>query len=276
MIASLLVTLREGFEAALIVAIVLAVLRRSGAMERARSVWAGVGAAVAVSAAAGAALFVTGAELEGTAEALFEGVVMLAAAGVLTWMVVWMQRQARTHAAHLQGKVDAALSVGGGALFGLAFLAVVREGLETALFLFATADQTQPVLSLTGALAGLAIAVALGWVVYRGSNKLPLGTFFAVTNVVLVGFGVYLVWMGVGELGEAIGGEVFEILGRSPQSPTEPSPSSRSGGAGEGRVARMRSRPPARQADRPLNAGQGRRRHGRRRPCGCCREGAET
>ncbi len=120
MFASLLVTLREGFEAALIVAVVLAVLRRSGAMERARSVWAGVGAAVAVSAAAGTALFVTGAELEGTAEALFEGVVMLAAAGVLTWMVVWMQRQARTHAAHLQGKVDAAIGVGGGALFGLA------------------------------------------------------------------------------------------------------------------------------------------------------------
>ena len=213
MFASLLVTLREGFEAALIVAVILAVLRRSGAMERARSVWGGVAAAVVVSAAAGTVLFVTGAELEGAAEALFEGVVMLAAAAVLTWMVVWMQRQARTHAAHLQGKVDAAISVGGGALFGLAFLAVVREGLETALFLFAAADQTQPVLSLIGALAGLAIAVALGWAVYRGSNKLPLGTFFAITNVVLVGFGVYLVWRGVGELGEAIGGEVFEILG---------------------------------------------------------------
>jgi len=213
MIASLLVTLREGFEAALIVAVVLAVLRRSGAMERARSVWVGVAVAIAVSAAAGAALFVTGAELEGKAEQLFEGIVMLAAATVLTWMVVWMQRQARTHAAHLQGKVDTALSAGGGTLFGLAFLAVVREGLETALFLFAAADQARPVLSVLGALAGLAIAVALGWAVYRGSYRLPLGTFFGVTNVVLVGFGVYLVWMGVGELGEALGGEVFEVLG---------------------------------------------------------------
>ena len=67
-------------------------------------------------------------------------------------------------------------------------------------------------LSLIGAPAGLAIAVALGWAVYRGSHRLPLGTFFAVTNVVLVGFGVYLVWMGVGELGEAIGGRSSEPL----------------------------------------------------------------
>jgi len=211
--AALLVTLREGFEAALIVAVVLAYLRQIGALEQARSVWFGVGAAVAVSAAAGAALFLTGAELEGTTEALFEGIVMLAAAGVLTWMVVWMQRQANTQGAHLRGQVDAALTVGGAALFGLAFLAVVREGLETALFLFAAAGEAQPLAAVIGALAGLALAVALGWLVYRGGRRLPLRTFFTITNLVLVAFGVYLVWKGVGELGEAIGGEVFEILG---------------------------------------------------------------
>lgn len=213
MFASLLVTLREGFEAALIVAVVLAYLRQIDALERARSVWAGVAAAVVVSAAVGGALFLTGAELEGTAEELFEGVVMLTAAGVLTWMVVWMQRQARTQGAHLRSKVDAAMSVGGAALFGVAFLAVVREGLETALFLFAAAGEAQPVPAVIGALAGLALAVALGWLVYRSSRRLPLRAFFAVTNLVLIGFGVYLVWKGVGELGEVAGGEVFEILG---------------------------------------------------------------
>jgi high-affinity iron transporter len=211
--ASLLVTLREGFEAALIVAIVLAYLREVGALNRARNVWAGVISAAAVSAVAGAALFVTGAELEGSAEALFEGVVMLAAVAVLTWMIVWMQREARSQGARLRGKVDQALVMGGGALFGLAFLAVVREGLETALFLFAAADTARPLQTLVGGLAGLAVAVVLGWLVYRGSSRLPLRNFFTVTNVVLIGFGTYLVWAGVGELGEAIGGEAFEVLG---------------------------------------------------------------
>ena len=103
--------------------------------------------------------------------------------------------------------------MGGAALFGLAFLAVVREGLETALFLFAAAGEAQPLPAVIGALAGLALAVALGWLVYRGGRRLPLRTFFTITNLVLVAFGVYLVWKGVGELGEAIGGEVFEVLG---------------------------------------------------------------
>lgn len=213
MIAPLLVTLREGFEAALVVAIVLAYLREMGFSDRARSVWAGVAAAGAVSGAVGAALFLTGAELEGTGEKLFEGVVMLAAASVLTWMIIWMQRQARSQGAHLRGKVDAALDLGGGALFGLAFLTVAREGLETALFLFAAADTSQPVLTVVGGLAGLAVAAGLGWLVYRGSRRLPLRSFFTVTNLVLIGFGAYLIWSGLGELGEAVGGEAFEILG---------------------------------------------------------------
>jgi high-affinity iron transporter len=211
--ASLLVTLREGFEAALIVAIVLAYLREVGALRRARSVWAGVVSAAAVSAVAGAALFLTGAELEGSAEALFEGVVMLAAVAVLTWMIVWMQREARSQGARLRGKVDEALHLGGAALFGVAFLAVVREGLETALFLFAAADTARPLQTLVGGLAGLGVAAVLGWLVYRGSSRLPLRTFFTATNLVLIGFGTYLVWAGVGEIGEVVGGEAFEILG---------------------------------------------------------------
>lgn len=213
MFASLLVTLREGFEAALIVAIVLAYLREVGALDRVRSVWAGVSAAVGVSVVAGAALFFTGAELEGSAEAVFEGVVMLAAVAVLTWMIIWMQREARSYGARLRGKVHQALHIGGAALFGLAFLTVVREGLETALFLFAAADTEQPIVTLTGGLAGLAVAVILGSLVYRGSHRLPLRSFFTATSLILIGFGTYLVWAGVGELGEAIGGEAFEILG---------------------------------------------------------------
>ncbi|MFA4966311.1 MAG: FTR1 family protein [Thermoleophilia bacterium] len=213
MLASLFVTLREGFEAALIIAVVLAYLRQVGALGRSRSVWAGAAAAAAVSAAAGALLFLTGSELKGAAEALFEGVAMLAAVVVLSWMVVWMQRQARSEGARLRGRVDSALSGGGAALFGLAFLAVVREGLETALFLFAAGGNAEPAPAVLGAVIGLALAALLGVAVYRGSRWLPLRTFFGVTNLVLVGFGVYLVWAGVGELAELIGGEVFEVLG---------------------------------------------------------------
>lgn len=214
MLASLFVTLREGFEAALIVAIILAYLRESGAARgAARSVWYGVAAAAAVSVGAGAVLFATGAELEGTAEALFEGLVMLAAVAVLTWMMLWMQRQARSQGARLRERVDVALNVGGVALFSLAFLTVVREGLETALFLFAAFDEAKPLQSVLGALSGLALAAALGWAVYRGSRSLPLRTFFTTTNLLLIGFGTYLIWLGVAELGEAIGGEVFEVLG---------------------------------------------------------------
>jgi high-affinity iron transporter len=211
-LASLFITLREGFEAALVVAVILAYLRQLGAPGIARSVWLGVVAAVGVSAAAATGLFLTGGDLTGSAEALFEGVVMLAAVAMLTWMMFWMQRQASTQGARLREHVDAALDVGG-ALFGLAFLAVLREGLETALFLFAAAGKTRATATLTGALLGLALAGLAGYAVYRGSRRLPLRPFFTVTNIVLVAFAIYLVWRGIGEVGEVIGGDAFEILG---------------------------------------------------------------
>ncbi len=208
----MLITLREGFEAALVVAVILAYLREIGALRGARLVWLGALVAAGVSALVAGGLFLTGHHLEGASEALFEGIVMLAAVAALTWMILWMQRQAATQGARLRSQVDAALDVGGGALFGLAFLAVVREGIETALFLFAAAGNARPVTTFVGAVTGLALAALAGYVVYRGSRRLPLKTFFTVTNVLLVGFAVYLVWRGLHEIGEAVGGEAFEIL----------------------------------------------------------------
>jgi high-affinity iron transporter len=209
--AALFVTLREGFEAALVVSVMLAFLRQSGASGRSRSLWAGVGAAVAVSIVAGAVLFVTGGELKGSAEALFEGVVMLAAVAVLSFMIVWMQRQAQSQGARLRDEVERALRVGGSALFALSFLTVAREGLETALFLFAAARGTAPLATLGGAAAGLLLAVALGFAVYRGSRRLPLALFFSATNIVLVLFATYLTWRGVGELTELSGGSSADL-----------------------------------------------------------------
>jgi high-affinity iron transporter len=213
MLSSLLITLREGLEAALLVGIVLALLVRTNAGDRTRAVWAGVAAAIGVSFAAGAALFATGAELEGAAEEIFEAVAMLVAAAILTWMIFWMRRQARTLTTEMDGRVRGALAVGGASLFWLGFVIVVREGLETALFLFAAVGDEGGAAEIVGALAGLTLAVALGLLVYRGGLRLDLGRLFGVLNVVLLAFAGYLLWGAVGELGELIGGEAAEIAG---------------------------------------------------------------
>ena len=212
MLSALLITLREGLEAALLIGLVLIVVKRAGA-GGARWVWLGVAAAAGVSLVAGGALFAAGAELEGAAEAAFEAGAMLAAAAVLAWMIVWMARRAQSLRATVGGRVAAAAG-GAAALFWLAFLLVVREGLETALFLFAAIGEQRSLAAAAGALLGLALAAGLGYTVYLGSSRLDIGTLFAVLNVLLLGFGTYLVWRGLGELGELLsGGEAGELAG---------------------------------------------------------------
>ncbi len=211
MFSSLLITLREGLEAALLIGLLLAVLTRTGAGTGIRWVWLGVAAAAGVSLAAGAALFFTGGALEGAAEAAFEASAMLAAAAVLAWMIVWMARRAASLRGAIDGKVAAA--AGGGALFWLAFVLVVREGLETALFLFAAVGEQRNPAAVAGGLAGLAVAAGLGYAVYRGGSRLNIRVFFTVLNVLLLVFGAYLVWCGLGELGELAGGEAGELAG---------------------------------------------------------------
>lgn len=211
MLSSLLITLREGLEAALLVGLVLVVLKRSGA-GGARWVWLGVVAAAGVSLAAGGALFVAGADFKGVAEAVFEAGAMLAAAAVLAWMIVWMARRAQSLRATVGGRAAAAAG-SAAALFWLAFLLVVREGLETALFLFAAVGGHRSPAAAAGALLGLALAASLGYAVYLGSSRLDIGTVFAVLNVLLLGFGAYLVWRGLGELGELAGGGAGELAG---------------------------------------------------------------
>lgn len=139
MVAPLLITLREGLEAALIIGIVLAYLVRTGNGHRTAPIWAGTAAAVLVSVIAAVAIFLTVGELEGAAEQIFEGSAMLLAVVMLIYMVIWMKRQSSSIRGDLQGKVQAALRSGSGlALAAMAFLVVVREGVETALFLFAS------------------------------------------------------------------------------------------------------------------------------------------
>src|SRR5687768_16623792 len=129
MLASFLLSLREGIEAALIIGIVLGALRKLNRSEMAPAVWSGTLSAVLVSLVTGVLLTMFGLSLEGAAEQIFEGVAMLLAASVLTWMIFWMNRQARSIRGELEAGVNRATSASGSrALFGLAFLAVVREG----------------------------------------------------------------------------------------------------------------------------------------------------
>jgi high-affinity iron transporter len=196
--------LREGFEATLLVAIVLAYLVKIDRREDFRQVWYGVGAAVAVSLLVAGALFVTAGELEGTAEYVFEGTAMWVAVGFLTYMVLWMRRESRTVAQGIRRGIDSAVEGGGRlALISLVFVMVVREGIETGLFIFGITRTSTPLQVALGATLGLAAAVALGYAVYAGGKRINLGTFFKVTGVLLILVAAGLLAHGVAEFQEA-------------------------------------------------------------------------
>jgi len=188
----LLTGLREGVEAALIVSIILAYLARTGNGRRFGRIWLGTGAALALSAAVGAVLWVSIGGLTSPAEEYFEGSVMLLAAAVVTWMLFWMRRTAANIKGELHAGVDRALTDGSvWALSILAFTAVVREGIETSLFLLgqataATTEHAGAASTLVGALIGILIAVLLGYGFYRGARVLNLARFFRWTGVALV------------------------------------------------------------------------------------------
>lgn len=200
MLASFLLSLREGIEAALIIGIVLGALRKIQRSELAPQVWYGTFSAAAVSLTAGLMLTFLGLRLEGKAEEIFEGFAMILAAGVLTWMIFWMRRQARHIQSNLEcGVQQAALQTGRHGLFALAFLAVLREGIELALFLTATVFTSSPQQTVIGGLLGLGTAVFLGWLLFASTIQLDLGRFFQVTGVLLLLFAAGLVAHGVHE-----------------------------------------------------------------------------
>ncbi len=181
--------LREGVEAALIVSIICAYLARTGNRNSFPRVFVGAGLAGVLSAVLGIGLFVTVGSFQEPYEQLFEATTLLLAAGVVTLMLFWMRRQAASVKSELQAAVDRALSDGSAtALAALAFVAVLREGIETSLFLVgqaASADQGAPAVVL-GAIVGLAIAFLLGVGFYHGSRRINLGTFFRWTGIGLV------------------------------------------------------------------------------------------
>lgn len=184
--------LREGLEAALIVGIIASYLRQTGRAQWLPAIWVGVLLAVALSLAAGAAVLLAGREFPQKTQELFEAIVGLVAVAVLTWMVLWMRRAARSIKAELHAGIDAALGSGqagaGGAwaLIGMAFFAVAREGLESVFFLLAIFQQSPGAAAPLGALGGLLVALLLGLGIYLGGVRLNLQKFFRYTGIFIL------------------------------------------------------------------------------------------
>ncbi len=204
MFPSLLLSLREGLEAALIIGIIIGALNKLNQEELKPVVWRGVAIAVVLSFVFGLGLNYLGMEFTGQLEEVFEGLAMLLAAAILTWMILWMMRHGSEIQRDLEAKTaHATLNRSGSALFILAFLAVFREGIELALFLMAARIASDPISVLVGATFGLGGAILLGWMLFATTRRLNLRQFFQTTNVLLLFFAAGLVAYGVHELNEA-------------------------------------------------------------------------
>src|SRR4051795_1143115 len=188
MLPTFVIGLREGVEAALIVGIVAAFLRQEGRRDALRWVWLGVLIALGICAAVGVALHVLDRELPQRQQEMLETIVGFAAVAMVTGMIFWMRRHARGMAGDLRESTRAALAKGSlGALVGMAFFAVIREGMETAVFLLAAFQSaTNPLTAGLGALLGVLVAAGIGVGIYRGGVRINLARFFRVTGLVLV------------------------------------------------------------------------------------------
>jgi len=203
MLSTFIIALREGLEAALIVGILVAYVVRTDRRFLLKPLWTGVTAALVLSLGLGAILSFTSAELSDRGEELFAGVTSFAAVGLVTWMVFWMKRTARTLRNELHGKVDQALTGGPISLALVAFFAVAREGLETALFVYTNFKTVGAISTATlGLVLGLALAVGLGYLIYNRSVKINLSKFFTVTGVALIIVAAGVLSYGVHEFQE--------------------------------------------------------------------------
>ena len=224
MTAAFFIALREGLEAALIVGIIAAYLVKLERRDALRGVWVGVGAAVTLSIVVGSLVVATVGRLPLVVQESIEGIAAVVAVVVLTWMLFWMRRQGRAMKGELEHGVDMALAGGSMlALAGLAFVSVAREGLETVLFLFAIGTSSGPALpTLAAAVAGLAVAVAIGWAIFAAGIRIDLRRFFNITGIVLIFVSAGLVAFAVHEFGEAgliaNSGKAFDLGAILPES----------------------------------------------------------
>ncbi|MEU1516849.1 iron uptake transporter permease EfeU [Streptomyces sp. NPDC005811] len=223
MFSNYLIGLREGLEASLVVCILIAYLVKTDRRDALKPVWTGIAIAVLIAMGFGCVLEFGSQELTFEAQEALGGSLSVLAVGLVTWMVFWMRRTARHLKSELHGKLDAALAMGTGALVATAFLAVGREGLETALFVWASVhaagDGTPR--PLIGVALGLATAVFLGWLFYRGALRINLAKFFTWTGGMLVVVAAGVLAYGFHDLQEAdwlpgLNSLAFDISGTIP------------------------------------------------------------
>ncbi|CAB4330818.1 MAG: iron transporter [Actinobacteria bacterium] len=203
MLSTFIIALREGLEASLIVGILVAYILKSDRKNLLLPLWSGVAAAIVASLGLGFALSQTSGGLSERANALFAGTTSFVAVALVTWMVFWMKRSARYLKTDLHGKMDSAVRTGPLALAGAAFFAVIREGLETALFIysnFKTVADTRS--SALGLLLGFAVSISLGYLIFKSSIKLNLSKFFRYTGIALVVVAAGVLAYGVHEFQE--------------------------------------------------------------------------
>ena len=201
MLNTFIITLREGVEIAFVLAIILAHLRQLGASRSADKVWLGTAAAAILSVAAAVGIFAVlrTTEVE-RFQAPLEGSLKLLAVIILTWMTLWMKRESATISSSLRQRVLHAVSDGSvWTLASLAFISVVREGIETVLFVVGSTQQASPVATISGAVLGFAVAAIFGEIVYSGSSRMALKPFFTVMSVLLIVMAAGLLVGGIGE-----------------------------------------------------------------------------
>lgn len=204
MVASYLLSLREGLEAALIIGVLLGTINKLDRHDYRVSIWFGTGLAVFLSIIIGFGIHFLGATFEGRAEEIFEGIAMILAAAILTWVIIWMQSQSRAVNVKLEtGVKRAIINDSKIALFTLAFLAVIREGVELALFLTAASMNTDSGNILLGAALGLASVIFLAVLLFKSLIRLNIAQFFKITSAILILFAAGLAAHGVHEFNEA-------------------------------------------------------------------------
>lgn len=222
MTEAFLIALREGFEAVLVISILLGYVHRLDDRSAARWIWVGVASALAVASAAGLVLHTVVGGFTGVARTRTFGVACLAAGALLTWMIFWMAANGRTLKAHLEGRTADAMRDGSViALVALAFTAVVREGLETALFLLSATTSSDGGSVAAGTLLGLAVASVLGVLIYRGATRIDVRRFFQVTGLLIILFAAGLaaktvfLFQASGDLG-SLNGAVWDLTSIEP------------------------------------------------------------